>query len=156
MRNLKALACGLVVLGLLGCGTEGRKKPNTVTVSGTVYLKKVPLADAEVNFISPDGAFAAYGKTDANGKYTLAQGAVPGKNKVFISKKEGEDLKINSDPESGMDAGQFDASQIGTPGAQKPTGPVQLIAPEFSDPEKTKLSYEVPEDGTDSADFQLQ
>lgn len=155
MRQVKMLVCGFLVFGLLGCGGEGKKKPETVTVSGTIMFKKAPLVDADVNFVSADGAFAAYGKTDATGKYTLVQGAVPGKNKVFISKKEGEDLKL--DPEAGMDAAQFEAAQMNNPNAaKKPIGPIQLIPAEYSDPEKTKLEIEVPEEGTETANFTLQ
>jgi len=149
---MRLVFCILVVT-ILGCGDGGREKPDTVNVSGTVYLDGKPLADAEVNFVSEDGEFAAFGKTNAEGKYTLAQGAVPGKNKVYISKMEGEELDIELSEEEGMDAGQLEAMGMDTAGD---IGPKELIAEEYSDPEKTKLEFEVPADGTDSADFRLQ
>lgn len=146
---MRFVCCILVVI-LAGCGGDGREKPDTVNVSGTVYLDGKPLADADVNFMNEEMNFASYGKTNAEGKYTLAQGAVPGLNKITISKIEGEDLEL--DPEEGMDAGQLEA--MGATG--KEMGPKQLVAEEYSDPEKSKLEFEVPADGTDSADFRLQ
>lgn len=158
MRLSKFLVTSLV-LGLtafVGCGGGGRPKPDTVNVSGQVTLDGKPLAAADVYFISPDGEFAAIATTNAEGKYTLVQGAVPGKNKVYISKLEGKEY-TEEDVAAGMDAGQDEADMLDDVGSTRggTSGPKQLVPEEFSDPEKTKLTFDVPEGGTDSADFRF-
>ena len=76
---------------LAGCG----KKSNVVPVSGRVMFDGQPLVNVAVNF-GPltgglDGAYAAYGKTDAQGRYTLKlvddnrRGATVGKNRVTLN-----------------------------------------------------------------------
>jgi hypothetical protein len=83
------LFVGLAVL-VAGCG-DGRQLG---TVSGKVTLDGQPLAGARVNF-QPDAAvrntgIGSFGKTDANGEYSLtlidesAKGAVVGKHRVMI------------------------------------------------------------------------
>jgi len=151
---MKAM-CLLVCVALLaGCG--GKKKgPATVKVSGTILFNGKPLEGAEVNFVAGD--FASFGKTNSEGKFTLAQGAVPGNNKVYIRKPlTGPGFSDN--PEDGMDAAQFEAAAEGNPELarklKQSAGPV--IPPEYSDPQKTKLTFNVPDEGTDSADFNIQ
>jgi len=80
---------------LLGCG----KKSNVVPVSGRVTLDGQPLANVAINF-GPltgglDGAYASYGKTDAEGRYWLKlvdggqRGATVGKNRVTLNESGG-------------------------------------------------------------------
>lgn len=149
------LALTSACLLLMGCG-DGANNPQTVPVSGTVYLNGQPLVGAEIVFSSNEKEFVSYGKTGPDGKYELAQGAVPGENKVSISKWEGEEVEFN--PEEGWDEGQMEASMEGlanpgNPSAAPRVGPRQLVPPEFNT--KSKLTYPVPEGGTDSADFRL-
>lgn len=143
-------------LAFTGCSGEGRAIPDTVPVSGTITLDGKPLADAEINFLPESHKdFASYGKTNAEGKYTLVQGAVPGKNKIVIKKMSAGNLQIN--PEEGMDAGQMEAmaSAAQAEGKTGPQVPKQLVPADYSDPTKSKLEFPVPEDGTDKADFKL-
>jgi hypothetical protein len=76
---------------IAGCG----RRANVVPVSGRVTLDDKPLADVAINF-GPitgglDGAYAAYGKTDADGRYTLKlvdggqRGASVGNNRVTLN-----------------------------------------------------------------------
>src|SRR5438132_1427091 len=76
---------------LIGCG----RKANVVPVAGRVTIDSQPLANVALNF-GPltgglDGAYAAYGKTDANGRYTLKlvdggrRGAMVGRNRVTLN-----------------------------------------------------------------------
>src|SRR6476620_7608784 len=76
---------------LTGCS----RKANVVPVSGRVTLDGKPLADVAINF-GPitgglDGAYAAYAKTDAEGRYTLKlvdggqRGASVGPNRVTLN-----------------------------------------------------------------------
>jgi hypothetical protein len=115
-----------------GCG----QKIQTVPVSGRVTLRGQPLADVALNF-SPvtggDQAYAAYGKTDGDGRYTLRlvenqqAGAMPGKNRVTLNESTGA-------PES--DGG----------------GPmIKLKLPPTA--RDGTMSFEVPPGGTNTADF---
>lgn len=155
VRKVCYVLLPLGVLFLQGCGGGGgRDMPDTVNVSGTIYLDGNPLPDALVTFTSNE--FSSAGRTNSEGRYTLAQGAVPGKNTVTIEKWEGGELKIN--PEEGMDEGQFEAmlDPEATGKAKVDLGPKQLIPEHYSDPEKSDLTYDVPEGGAKDADFRLQ
>jgi hypothetical protein len=86
---------GLLALALVGCG----KKSNIVPVSGRVTLDGQPLANVAVNFGPQtgglDGAYAAYGKTDADGRFALKlvddgqRGATVGTNRVTLNESSG-------------------------------------------------------------------
>src|SRR5262245_17896545 len=90
MRLLRLLAAGLALAVAAGCG--GR---STASVSGVVTLDGKPLEGAAVSFTPASrdggGVGGSYGKTDANGRYTLrtvvtnATGAAVGKHRVSIS-----------------------------------------------------------------------
>ena len=143
----------LMTFGLVGCGTE-TTAPQTVIVSGKIFLDGKPLADADIKFIERD--FTSTGRTNSEGYYELVMGAAPGDNKIVISKWKGGKYEIN--PEAGMDEGQFlamqDPAMLGM--TKKSTeAPQQLIPPRFSDPLKTEILYQVPEGGTESADFRI-
>ena len=162
MRRSREVLLTLAVVGatlvVIGCaGPEQPTGPETVDVSGTVFLDGKPLEGAEVYFISPDGEFVGFGETGSDGKYTLVQGAVPGKNKVYISKLEIDESELN--PEEGIDPEQMAAAAAAGGGEEagggEGGGPKQLIPASYSDPEKTKLTFEVPAGGTSQADFQL-
>ena len=137
---------GLVVLAILaGCGRSG---PKTVEVSGTVKVKGKAVEGVEVQFVGEK--FAGVGKTDAQGKFRLASGAMPGRNKVCFRKFDTGQL--TEDSKAGMDAGQFAAMQQAQGSAAKVK---QLIPAEYSDPATTKMEFNVPANGTTSADFDL-
>lgn len=68
---------------LVGCGPDGRE---TVSVSGTVTLDGAPMADTAVMFTGPEGGSPVTATTDGAGNFTLD--AVPGNNKVAVSKSE--------------------------------------------------------------------
>ena len=147
-----------LLCGLIGCGSGKREMPQTAPVAGTVYLDGKPLDGAEVRFYSQD--FVGFAITGADGKYELTQGAIPGENRVTIRKVTGD---YDPDPESGMDAAQMEfaqesalggASEI-TPGMRAKLPGAAGIPQQFSDPEKTQLKMNVPEEGIDSADFKI-
>lgn len=145
----------VTALGLAGCGGE-QAGPQTVDVAGTVTHDGQPLADAMVYFMTDE--FTSSARTDSTGKFELAHGAVPGTNKIYISKMEGGDLV--TDPEAGMDAEQFRAMQQSTQGNAPASAPAdglpkELLPPEISDPQRSTLTFDVPDDGTSAADFQL-
>lgn len=154
MKYLQGLLLlALPVCAATGCG--GGTDAELAPVSGKITLKGKPLSGAEVHFVQ--GKFEGFGTTDENGEYRLVRGAPVGTCKVFITKEnmpgsgEGEiDTSIE-----GMDAGQIRAMREGQGlgGPAKKSKP--LIPPEYSDPEKTKIEFEVPAGGTEKADFNL-
>jgi hypothetical protein len=89
MKPLKfslLLAALVSVLGTVGCSKNRGDRPVVVPVSGVVLYNGKPLAGAHVTFTNPDAKRSAYGKTDADGHFTLTtfpdepgDGAVPGK-----------------------------------------------------------------------------
>jgi len=147
MRRGFACAVLIVLACLAGCG--GPSGPKTVQVSGTVKIKGQPVQGVEVQFVSEK--FAGFAKTNAEGKYQLAPGAVAGPNKVCFRKFDAGQLK--EDPAGGMDAGQFAAMQQAKGADVKAVK--QLIPPEYSDAATTKMEFTVPPEGTKTADFDL-
>ncbi len=149
-RFIPTLGFSILLLAVSGC-SEGKTTVATVPVSGVVTKGGQPLEGVEVNFIGPE--FASIGRTDAQGKYTLIQGAQPGENRVYLVKHVETGMQFN-DPEAGMDAGQFEAMMAAQAMPdQKPPEP--LIPPEYSDPQKTILKFPVTEEGTTAANFNL-
>jgi hypothetical protein len=146
VKSVFVLVIGL--LSLAGCGGKVADGPVTAPVSGTVTLGGKPLAGASVTFMSDK--FIGFGKTNAEGKYELVQGAVPGKNKVTISKLDESNLKL--DPENGIDLEQARAAAAGAP---TNAAPKDEVAPDYSDPTRSKLTFEVPAGGSKTADFRL-
>jgi hypothetical protein len=130
------ISMGVFVGVFVGCS----KKGNIVPVSGRVTLDGQPLADVAINFGpqsgSLDSAFAAYGKTDAQGRYSLRlvddkrPGASVGKNRVTLNES--------------LPGGESD-------------GAAPRMA--FKLPAKARdgtLEFEVPANGTDAADFEFR
>lgn len=140
--------CLLSALVLCGCG--GVDGPPMADVSGTITLSGKPLAGAEVHFLSGD--FEGYGRTDAEGRYSLVRGAPVGKCSVYITKAPdvASDESIDTNIK-GMDEGQMEAMAAGAVGEEVKT----LLPPEFSDPNQSKLTFDVPSGGVDDADFKL-
>ena len=125
-------------------------------MSGTITLNGAPLADADVSFMND--TFIGFGRTNAEGRYKLVQGALPGTNKISISKIEGASSAVEAAAAAGLDPGQADASMMAASGPGNATalkGPTQLVSTEYSDPTKTKLTYEVPAGGTTDVNFDL-
>jgi len=141
----------LSVTWLAGCGgsPEG---PEMAPISGTIMLDGKPLTGAEVFFVA-DG-FEGYGKTKESGQYSLVRGAPVGECKVYITKLPEADVGGNDLPaDIANDPGQLEA--MGQAMAEGSRGVKPLLPPEFSDPEKTKLSFTVPSGGSTEADFNL-
>ena len=134
---MKRIFLALAVLPLMaGCGSEG-----LAPISGVVTLEGKPLAGASVHFepiASGQGSEAgigSYATTDENGRYELktvdedATGAVVGKHRVKIS------IAVADEED---DSGQTMTDKV----------PLWYNV-------KTTLTFDVPEGGTESADFKL-
>ncbi len=140
-----AILAGIVVAGC----SEARDPslPDLTPVSGMITLDGKPLANTTISFVPTGGTrgTSAGGATTPDGKYTLSsihngKGAAEGDFKVIISKlkrKDGSDFPLDS-PEGPMDAGADES-----------------LPPEYSDPEKTKLTATVPAGGG-TIDFPLK
>lgn len=156
--RLSLLHAPLLCLPLLlfGCG-EAPKPGRGVPVSGTVTLGGKPLAEADVYFTNE--TFVGVAKTDAEGRYRLVQGALPGNNRVSISKYEGGQSPALANPQpgdDGMDAGQMAAAEMGWGAMKKKSnGPKQLVPADYSNPSTTKLTCSVPPEGAEGLDFNL-
>jgi hypothetical protein len=142
---------GLGLLLVAGCG-GGSRGPKTVNVSGTVYLDGQPVEGVEIEFHGQD--FVGIGMTNAQGAYTLVTGCVPGENTVLFRKQDIGGFQL--DPESGMDMGQLEAMAAAQGQGAGVSVQVKGLIPEFySDIQRTNIKYNVPDGGTDSADFRL-
>ncbi len=136
-----AIIVGAGMLSLLGCGSNGKLAP----VSGVVKLNGKPVADVEVIFqpvtesVNSPGP-AAFGVTGADGRYTLkvvgenTPGATIGKSRVQFSGK----------------ASAADFSEDGT----KRGKPAVSIPARYST--ESKIDFDVPAKGTNTADFELK
>lgn len=146
-RLLTIALCGLIFT--IGCGGGAAKsRQKTVPASGSVKLNGKTVEGATVVFApeaTGEKAVAASAMTDANGNFVLQaypplKGAVPGKYKVSITKRE-----IPPSPPDGPNA--HDVPQ------QPP--PKWLVPEKFSDAEKSGLKADIPEEGRDDLHFEL-
>jgi len=134
-RDLKWLTLAIAISVFLGCS----KQANIVPVSGRVTLDGQPLADVAINFGpqsgSLDSAFAAYGKTDAQGRYSLRlvddkrPGASVGKNRVTLNES--------------------------LPGGESDGAAPRLAFKLPATARDGTLQFDVPATGTDAADFEF-
>lgn len=133
----------LVAIGALLCAA-GCGRTTVAPVSGRITLDGKPLANATVIF-QPDSEELNPGpgsqaKTDSSGQYALqfmtreGKGAVVGRHKVSITAYEGDDVV----PSSGFEPSPF----------RKPLVPSEYNA-------ETRLTFQVPPEGTAKADFEL-
>lgn len=141
----------VLAVGVTGCG-GGPDGPEMAPISGTVMLDGKPLAGAEVFFVS-DG-FEGFGKTKETGEYSLVRGAPVGECKVYISKLPEAKVETSGLPaDIANDPGQMAAMGQAMASSSRRVKP--LLPPEFSHPEKTKLSFSVPSGGSTDANFNL-
>jgi hypothetical protein len=131
--SLFALVATLVAVTAHGCGTRIRAVP----VSGRVTIAGKPLADVAVNFSPMTGgeanAFAAYGKTDQEGRFTL---------------------KLAENDQAGATAGMNRVTFNESSGAAESDGAVPMMSLKL--PPKARdgtMTYEVPAAGTTEANF---
>ena len=136
------VAC-LLIASAFGCGRDPHR---LAPVSGNVTLDSKPLAGALVSFM-PDAkpgtmpAATSRGITDQHGNYTLTtsddrSGAVIGRHTVRIKTR-----LASSDPSAEVLEGQT---------AQETP---ERVPAKYNI--RTELSLDVPEEGTNQADFQL-
>ena len=135
LRSGLAIVVVSIVAAISGCG----RISNVVPVSGKVTVDGQPLANVAINF-GPltggmDGAYAAYGKTDSDGRYTLKlvdngqPGATIGKNRVTLN--ESSDAPVSDGAAAKV---QFKLPPTARDGT---------------------MQFDVPPGGTDAANFEF-
>jgi len=136
---------------MVGC-TEAGPSFKLVPVKGTVTLDGKPLADAQVQFFrqgdAPPGYPGTGAKTNAEGKYEAMtganKGAIPGTYKITVSKL----LMKNGSPV--VESEGMDKEQLVMQGLV-----VESVPKEFSDPDKSKVTFEVAEGKADGYDITI-
>jgi len=95
MRSLLVSLAILESLTLAGCGGDTRPKNRdpVYKVSGQIMYKGSPVVQADVTFVCNEKKRSAFGRTDAQGKFSLTtfapnDGAVAGKHVVLVRKIE--------------------------------------------------------------------
>jgi len=159
-----AIVC-LITLG--GCGTEGFVM---APVSGRVTVDGEPVMGLRISFEPVGGESRpvpgpeSIAITDSDGRYSLAttdkgwRGAVVGACRVRIwtipAAQEAalfDDRDPNYDPIAEIKA--IKAQMRASTKKKAPKRPTGLLPQRFND--KTELSFNVPSEGTDKADFQI-
>lgn len=145
-----SVACGLALIGMVGCG--GVSRPETVEVTGSVMYKGKPVEGAEVNFWGATAPRAATGVTDAEGKFTLSMfetgdGCMPGENVITIIKVDPGSVIPATSPEAMMNdpsAMARMAQDMSKGGAS--LGPKSLIPDKYSKRNTTPLKETISAD----------
>lgn len=151
-RDVFLPAAMVLIVSLAGCSGDPKdplRKP-TVPVKGVVNYKGKPLEGATITFVMEGDAIPAYGKTDAEGKFTLktydeGDGAVIGLHTVAIS-------KIENPPATGIDQ---EGGKYVPPEGGAPPKTVYLIPQKYSLPGLSGLKAEVKAEGPNEFTFDL-
>lgn len=140
-----SLAC---LLGLAaGCGTSD-STVQTVPVAGTVYLDDKPLPGVSVVFISPGAEFVGMGTTGPDGKYRLTRSVIPGKHGAMPGKNQVHFAEVDENPPP-------EPPIIPPTSSTSPLPRGGSLPARYCNPARPELTFDVPEQGTDTADFQL-
>ena len=145
MRRIWIAGLGLALLAFGGCSGDGRK---IVPVSGLVKVNGEPAANVVVSFQPLGGESeenpgrGSSAVTGADGRYTLIYdgdkpGALTGKHRIRIFPQV-----------TGGGRGENPEGEAG------PARPTAYIPPEWN--EFSKVDFEVPDKGTDKADFNIE
>jgi hypothetical protein len=145
------LALSFVLACLSGCGEGGDR----VTVEGIVTLDGQPMPGVHLTFdqpeLSPNQNIGYIGKTDETGRYSLrpmlgeGTGAPPGKYRVSLTTAVTDPSQPAPTPSTTKSSTPFYPESA-------PPSP-ERIPPAYRG---GKLTFEVPEDGTEEANFDLK
>lgn len=141
-----------LIITVVGCSNDSG---DIAPVSGRVLVDGEPKAGLVVMFQpigstdNPNPGYGSAGLTDADGRFTLAlandpdtEGAVVGKHRVAI---------FTADPAAGQKTGNEE--EVGSPDGAPPP-PKETIPLKYND--ETGLTFDVPADGTDQANFDIE
>lgn len=166
LRACLGLICVAGLIASAGCPGGGGAKLNTVKVTGTVTLDGTPLPGATVTF-SPksDGARAAFGTTDENGRFTLTtlnpgDGALPGSYAVAVSKPVAaasaaptQDPRAMGGSISPEEAARIKAQAQG--GAAATAAAANVVPAKYNSADTSGLTAEVKASGDNTFTFEL-
>jgi hypothetical protein len=146
IRWIATILAAATLAGAAGCGGSGL---DLTPVSGTVKLDGAPLADATVTFLPLDkqrgqtDLAPAIGTTDTQGRFILwtagETGAAPGRHAVTIT----QNLGLAPDESLPDDRSEWKA-------------PESPIPARYSNTSSPELTFTVPPEGTDAANFELE
>jgi hypothetical protein len=144
--------CFAMGLSLVGCGggPPDVKHPDRTKMSGTVMMNGAPVEGATVTLHPVQKGTAAFGITDASGKYVLgtfekADGAIPGEYKVSIQKMSAE----ASGPQPSPGDPGYDPNAKSEPSKH-------LLPGKFADFTKSGLSANVTTTPNEALNFDLK
>ena len=143
----------LVPAAISGCGPS---RPDLVPVSGAVTFQGQPVVGAQVTFMAPNAARAAFGVTDAEGKFRLStfgteDGAVVGNHTVTVAKPtetSGGKTMSPDDPDGGYAAAMAQA-------AARPAVKSELPA-KYANPQTSGLTADVTSSGPNEFKLALE
>jgi hypothetical protein len=143
----------LAVLIALGCAAEkkpGWQRPKVVHANGVVRYQGQPLEGALVTFTNEKQSTSAFGRTDAEGKFTLTtfkqgDGVVPGAQAVAVSKVQMPNQLIDKSAAPSW-------RKASTPAQPQPRW---LIPKRYGNPATSQLSVDVSENGTSEIMLEL-
>jgi hypothetical protein len=138
--RLRRRALLLVFLGAgwaSGCFGKSDADPNRVTLAGKVTLNGKPLPQADITFFNENDEVGMITRED--GSFHIPIGALPGKYQVTISKLTG----LENVPE-------------GLAIAPTPAMNPETLPPEYSSRRRTSLTWTVPPEGSEDANFDLR
>ncbi len=148
MRSCAIVLSLLALVAVAGCNS-GRGAVKKVDVSGQLTVNGEPLEGVTVYFVGEN--HTGTGVTKSDGSFELMTGAQPGSNLIYFQAAMTEGLN----EEEGIDAYQM--QMMAEAGGPSPDagGVAAKLPKELTDPATSTLKYDVPEDGTDSANFKL-
>lgn len=150
MRRCSLTVLILMAVAISGCARDSGG-PKTTKAGGKVSLNGTPVEGANVSFSPQAGGRSAVGKTDAEGRFTLATtgaigGVVPGEYQVGVSKEK---------TEGGMTPEESEAHFKKT-GQAPPAPKVTNELPEkYKNPATSGLKAKVEEGGVNDFNFEL-
>jgi hypothetical protein len=157
MKTVRLLVHSVVALGLVFCPACGKPKaevPKTYPVSIKIAYHGEPVDGANVTLV-PQGQSGrgASGVTDANGVAKMglpgsADGAVPGKYWVSVSKVEGAQSDPNMSPEEFYKQQSSDADAA-------PASPKQVLPAKYLSAQSSGLECEVTQQNDQRFEFEL-
>ena len=148
MRSCGIVLVLLALVAVAGC-SSGRAAVKKVDVSGKLTVGGEPVEGITVYFVGEN--HTGTGVTRADGSFDLMTGAQPGNNLIYFQAAMTEGLN----EEEGIDAYQMQMmAEAGGP-APEAGGAAGKLPKELTDPATSTLKYDVPADGTDSANFKL-
>ena len=155
MRNLVLAA--VLAAGFTGCGSKASSGPEPVyPVTGVITFQGRPVAGADVTFFNAEKNRSAFGKTDAQGKFTLStfalnDGAVEGSHVVTVA-------KVTAPPPSAPVA-PLESPDYVPPGfgeSTQPEAPKSELPEQYADAATSGLTATVQAAGPNTVSFDLK